>query len=324
MIGLARTTIAALALALAPVASTASAQTYPTKPVRVLVPYAAGGAVDVLARTLGQALAKSWGQQTVVDNRPGAGGIIASQALIQAPPDGYTLILVAAGHPLNQFFYPKLPYDTFKDFTAITEVSDMPLTINVAKNSPVKDLKELLAEAKAKPGGLSYGMSGFGTSAHLAGELLNNMAGVKIVAIPYKGGAPALTAVIAGEIPLSVNPMAEVIGNLEGGTIRALAVTTAARSPALPDVPTVAEQGVAGYATGNWFGLLGPKGMDPALVSKIQQDVAVALKDQSVLDYLKKVGSVPVGSTPQAFDAFMKAEADKWGPVIKAANIKVE
>jgi len=324
VIGLARTTIAALALALAPVASTASAQTYPTKPVRVLVPYAAGGAVDVLARTLGQALAKSWGQQTVVDNRPGAGGIIASQALIQAPPDGYTLILVAAGHPLNQFFYPKLPYDTFKDFTAITEVSDMPLTINVAKNSPVKDLKELLAQAKAKPGSLSYGMSGYGTSAHLAGELLNHMADVKIVSIPYKGGAPALTAVIAGEIPLSVNPMAEVIGNLEGGTIRALAVTTAARSPALPDVPTVAEQGVAGYATGNWFGLLGPKGMDPALVSKIQQDVAVALKDQSVLDYLKKVGSVPVGSTPQAFDAFMKAEADKWGPVIKAANIKVE
>ena len=322
MIGRARLMIAALSLALASTA--AGAQGFPTKPVRMLVPNAAGGAVDVLARTLGQALAKTWGQQLVVDNRPGAGGIIASQALIQSPPDGYTLILVAAGHPLNQFFYPKLPYDTFKDFTAITEVSDMPLTINVAKASPVKDLKELLAQAKAKPGSLSYGMSGYGTSAHLAGELLNHMAGVKIVSIPYKGGAPALTAVIAGEIPMSVNPMSEVIGQLEGGTVRALAVTTAARSPVLPNVPTVAEQGVTGYATGNWFGLLGPKGMDAALVAKIQADVATALKDPTVVDYLKKVGSIPVGSTPQAFEAFMRAEADKWGPVIKAANIKVE
>ncbi len=322
MINLARIIIAALVLALAP--TMAKAQSYPTKPVHILVPYAAGGAVDVLARTIGQALAKSWSHQTVVENRPGAGGIIASQALIQSPPDGYTLILVAAGHPLNQFFYPKLPYDTFKDFTAITEVSDMPLTVNVAKNSPIKDLKELLEQARAKPGALSYGMSGYGTSAHLAGELLNHMAGVKIVSIPYKGGALALTAVIAGEIPMSINPMSEVIGQIEGGTVRALAVSTAKRSPTLPDVPTVAEQGVAGYACGNWFGFLGPKGMDPALVAKIQKDVAVALKDPAVVDYLKKVGSVPVGSTPGAFEAFMRAEADKWGPVIKAANIKVE
>ena len=304
--------------------SLASAQSYPNKPVRILVPYAAGGAVDVLARTIGQALAKSWGQQMVVDNRPGAGGIIASQALIQSPPDGYTLILVAAGHPLNQFFYPKLPYDTFKDFTAITEVSDMPLTINVAKNSPIKDLKELLEQAKAKPGALSYGMSGFGTSAHLAGELLNHMAGVKIVSIPYKGGAPALTAVIAGDIPMSINPMSEVIGQIEGGTVRALAVSTAIRSPALPNVPTIAEQGVANYATGNWFGFLGPKGMDPGLVAKIQKDVAVALKDPAVVDYLAKNGSVPVGSTPEAFVTFMRAEADKWGPIVKAANIRAE
>ncbi len=302
----------------------ASAQTFPNKPVRLLVPYAAGGAVDVLARTIGQALAKTWGQQSVVDNRPGAGGIIASQALVQSPPDGYTLILVAAGHPLNQFFYPKLPYDTFKDFTPITEVADMPLTINVAENSPIKDLKQLLDQARAKPEAFSYGMSGYGTSAHLAGELLNHMAGVKIVSIPYKGGAPALTAIIAGEIPVSINPMSEVIGQLRSGTVRALAVSTAKRSPALPDVPTVAEQGVAGYACGNWFGFLGPKGMDPALVAKIQKDVAVALKDPAVVDYLSQVGAVAVGSTPQEFDAYMHAEADKWGPVIKAANIQVQ
>ena len=167
-------------------------------------------------------------------------------------------------------------------------------------------------------------MSGYGTSAHLAGELLNHVAGVNIVSIPYKGGAPAVTAVISGEIPMSINPLSEVVGQIEGGTIRTLAVSTAKRSPTLPDVPTVAEQGVAGYACGNWFGFLGPKGMDGALVAKIQKDIAGALKDQTVIDYLSKNGSVAVGSTPGEFDAFMRAEANKWGPVIKAANIKVE
>ncbi|MFD2183913.1 tripartite tricarboxylate transporter substrate binding protein [Rhodoplanes azumiensis] len=320
-----RLALAALALPLVAAApSVAPAQSFPDKPVHILVPYAAGGAVDVLARTIGQAVSKTWGQQIVVDNRPGAGGIIASQALIQSPADGYTLLLVASGHPLNQFFYPKLPYDTFADFTPITEVAYSPLTINVAKNSPVKDLKELLDQARAKPESLSYGMSGIGTSAHLAGELLNHMAKVKIVAIPYKGGAPALMSVIAGEIPMSINPMAEVVGQLEGGTVRALAVTTGVRSPALPDVPTVAEAGVVGFDTAVWWGLLGPKGMNPALVEKIQQDIAAALKDPTVEAYLKKTGSVAVGSTPAAFSAFMKTEADKWGPVIKAAKIELK
>ncbi|MBK5961482.1 ABC transporter substrate-binding protein [Rhodoplanes elegans] len=320
-----RLALAALALPLvAAVPSVAPAQSFPTKPVHILVPYAAGGAVDVLARTVGQAVSKTWGQQIVVDNRPGAGGIIASQALIQSPADGTTLLLVASGHPLNQFFYPKLPYDTFADFTPITEVAYSPLTINVAKNSPVKDLKELLDQARAKPESLSYGMSGIGTSAHLAGELLNHMAKVKIVAIPYKGGAPALMSVIAGEIPMSINPMAEVVGQLEGGTVRALAVTTGVRSPALPDVPTVAEAGIAGFDTAVWWGLLGPKGMDPALVEKIQKDVAAALKDPTVEAYLKKTGSVAVGSSPKDFAAYMKTEADKWGPVIKAAKIELK
>lgn len=321
MKALTRAALAAGALALA--STTAFAQAYPNKPVRILVPYAAGGAVDVLARTIGNALSKTWGQQPVVDNRPGAGGIIASQALIQSAPDGYTLILVASGHPLNQFFYPKLPYDTFKDFTPITQVAYSPLTIAVSKDNKAKNLQELLAQARAKPESMSYGMSGIGTSAHLAGELLNHMAKVKIVSIPYKGGAPALTAVIAGEIPMSFNPMSEVVGQLEGGTVRAIAVTTATRSPALPDVPTVAEQGVPGFDTSVWWGYLGPKGMDPALVAKIQTDIAAALKDPAVVAYLKKTGAVPVGSTPKDFDAFMRAEADKWGPVLKAANIKM-
>ena len=300
------------------------AEPFPTRPVRILVPYAAGGAVDVLARTLGQSLSKTWGQQPVIENRPGAGGTIASQALTQSAPDGYTLILVASGHPLNQFFYPKLPYDTFKDFTAISEIAYSPLAIVVSKDSPVKNLEELLATARAKPESLSYGMSGNGTSAHLAGELLNYMAKVKIQAIPYKGGAPALTAVIAGEIPMSVNPLPEVVGQLEGNAVRALAVTTAQRSKALPDVPTVAEAGIPGYDASVWWGFLGPAGMAPDLVAKIHADLAAALKDPVVLTALEKMGATPVGSSPKDFDAFMRAEAAKWEPVLKEANIKMQ
>jgi tripartite-type tricarboxylate transporter receptor subunit TctC len=305
--------------------ATAKAETFPAKPVHILVPYAAGGAVDVLARTLAQSLAKTWGQQPVIDNRPGAGGVIASQALAQSSPDGYTLILVASGHPLNQFIYPRVPYDTFKDFTAITEVASSPLAIVVAKDSPYKTLSDLLAAAKKEPDKLSYGMSGNGTSAHLAGELLKYMAGVKIVAIPYKGGAPALTAVIAGEIPLSINPLAEAIGQLEGdGPVRAVAVTSAQRAKALPNVPTVAESGVAGYDVSVWWGFLGPAKMPPEIVAKLDTDLKTALKDESVLATLDKIGATPVGSSSKEFDAYLHAEAAKWEPVIKDAKISAQ
>lgn len=299
-----------------------AAEPYPSKPVHILVPYAAGGAVDVLARTLGQALAKTWGQQPVIENRPGAGGIVASQALTQAAPDGYTLILVASGHPLNQFIYPSVPYDTFKDFTAISEVASSPLAIVVAKDSPYKTLSDLLAAARKEPDKLSYGMSGNGTSAHLAGELLKYMSGTRIVAIPYKGGAPALTAVIAGEIPLSINPLAEAIGQLEGGAARALAVTSAERSKALPGVPTIAESGVSGYDVSVWWGVLGPAKMPPEIVAKLETDLKAALQDTGVLSTLDKIGATPVGSSARDFDAYMHAEATKWEPVLKAADIR--
>ena len=313
-------TTAAIGLA----APAAEAQSFPAKQVTFYVPYAAGGAVDVIARTIGQSLSKSWGQVPVIENRPGAGGTVASKALTQATPDGHTLILVASGHPLNQFFYPSLPYDTFKDFTAITEVAFSPLAIMVAMDNPAKNLQELLALAKAKPDFLSYGMSGNGTSAHLAGELLNHMAGVKIVSIPYKGGAPALTSVMAGDIPMSINPLPEVVGQLDGGQLRAIAVTTTARAKLLPNVPTVAESGVAGYDTAVWWGFLGPANMPPALVARIQADIATALKDPVVMTALEKIGATPLGSSPAEFDAYMRAEAAKWGPILKEANIKIQ
>ena len=302
----------------------ASADDFPTKPVRVLVPYAPGGAVDILARTLGESLSKTWKQQLVVENRPGAGGIVASQALVQSPPDGYTLILVASGHPLNQFFYPKLPYDTFKDFTAISELAYAPNVIVVADRHPARTLRDLIAMAREKPGALSYGMSGNGTSAHLAGELLKHMAGLDILAVPYKGGAPALTAVLGGEIPMSVNPLTEAIGQIRGGSVRALAVTTAQRSPVLPDVPTVAESGVAGYDTAVWWGLLAPAGMSAELAERLQRDFRKALDDPAVKDRLTALGAVPVASAPAEFDRFLHAEVAKWEPVIRAARISIQ
>ena len=313
-----------LGAALMLVSVSAHAENFPNKPVHILVPYAAGGAVDVLARTLGQSLAKIWGQQPVIENRPGAGGIVASQALTQAPPDGYSLILVASGHPLNQFIYPSLPYDTFKDFTAISEIASSPLAILVSKKSPHTNLEDLLSAARKDPDSLSYGMSGNGTSAHLAGELLKYMAGVKIVAIPYKGGAPALTAVIAGDIPMSINPLAEVVGQIEGGQLRAVAVTSAQPSRTLPDVATVAASGVPGYDVSVWWGFLGPARMPPELVTKVETDLKTALQDPNVLMTLEKIGATPVGSGSREFEAFMHAEAAKWEPVLKAANIRAQ
>jgi tripartite-type tricarboxylate transporter receptor subunit TctC len=301
-----------------------AADQFPTRPVKILVPYAAGGAVDVLARTLGQSLSKTWGQQPVIENRPGAGGIVASQVLAQSPADGYTLILVASGHPLNQFIYPKLPYDTFKDFTAITEVASSPLAIVVKKDGNIESLKDLIAQAKAKPDSLSYAMAGNGTSGHLAGELFKHAAQVKIVPVPYKGGAPALLAVIGGDVPVSVNPLPEVIGQLAGGGVRALAVTTSQRAPQLPDVPTVAEAGVPGYEASVWWGLLAPAGLPPEITEKLHQDVVHALADPVVKAALEKLGASPVGSSPREFDAFIRAEAVKWEPILKDAQIKVE
>jgi tripartite-type tricarboxylate transporter receptor subunit TctC len=314
--------VAAAALLL--MATGARSENFPSKPVHILVPYAAGGAVDVLARTLGQSLAKTWGQQPVIDNRPGAGGIIASQALAQATPDGYTLILVASGHPLNQFIYPSLPYDTFGDFTAISQIASSPLAIVVSAKSPYTKLEDMLAASRKEPDLLSYGMSGNGTSAHLAGELLKYMANVKIVAVPFKGGAPALTAVIAGDIPMSINPLAEVVGQIGQGPLKAVAVTSAVRSKALPDIPTVAESGVPGYDVSVWWGVLGPARMPPEIVAKLEADLKAALGDPAVQATLEKTGATPVGSGSREFDAFMRAEAAKWEPVLKAANIRAQ
>jgi tripartite-type tricarboxylate transporter receptor subunit TctC len=309
--------------------ATASAQdadhgTFPAKPVRLLVPFPPGGAVDIVARTLGDELTRRWGQQVVIENRPGAGGIIASQAAAQSPADGYTLILVATGHALNPYFYVKLPYDPFNDFTPISLVGFSPNMLLVRSDSPFKSVADVLAGARQRPGYLSYGHAGNGTSPHLAGELLKYLAKVEIAAIPYKGGAPSLNDLIGGHVPLTFNNIPESIAQVRAGAVRPLGVTTAARSPTLPDVPTIAEAGVPGYDTGVWWGFLAPAGLPAGVKAKLAKDCAEAVKAPAVVERLRGLGATPVGSAPVEFADFIRSEYEKWGPVIKAAGIKAE
>jgi len=296
---------------------------FPSKPVRIFVPYAAGGGVDTIARTLGDVVSKQWAQPVVVENRPGAGGVVASQALVASPADGYTLIVVASGHPTNPFLYPKIPYDTFRDFTPISLLASSPNILLVRADSPFKTLADMIAQARAKPGSLSFGHAGIGTSTHLAGELLKKLAGIDLNAIPYKGGALAMNDLLGGQIPLSFNNGPESIGQLQAGTVRALAVTTAARTPLLPDVPSMSET-VPGYDTEVWFGLLGPGGMPAELVAKLSRDFVAALNTDAVRERLTRLGVVPIGSSSQQFDAKIHADYEKWGPIITAAGMKAE
>jgi len=300
----------------------AHAQSYPSAPVHMLVPYPPGGAVDIIARTLGDELGRQWGQSIIIENRPGAGGVIASQTLVKSPPDGYTLILVAAGHALNPYFYAKMPY-TFEDFTPVSLIGSSPNMLLVRADSPYKTLADMLADARARPGQLSYAHPGNGTSPHLAGELLKALTKVEISAVPYKGGAPSLADLMGGHIPLSFNNIPESIAQIRAGTVRPLGVTTAARSSVLPDVPSIGET-VPGYDTGVWWGVLAPAGLPAAIRDKIANDVAQALKAAAVKDRLTDLGAATVGSSPAEFGSFIRAEYEKWGPIIKAAGIRAE
>src|ERR1700704_5698301 len=315
--------MAAVAAVMSAVAGAAQAQPFPAKSVHIFVPYPAGGGVDVLSRTLGDVVSKQWGQSVVVENRPGAGGMIASQALVASPPDGYTLIVVASGHATNPFLYPKLPYDTFKNFTPISLLASSPNVLLVRADSLFKTLADVIAAARAKPGSLSFAHAGTGTSTHLAGELLKNLARIDLNAIPYKGGAPAINDLLGGQIPMSFNNGPESVGQLEAGTVRALAVTTASRASFLPDVPSMAET-VPGYDTEVWWGLLGPAGMPRGIVGKLSNHFVAALNTEAVKERLGKLGASPIGSSPQKFDAKIRADYKKWGPIIEAAGIKAE
>ena len=269
-------------------------------------------------RSQGHGANRSWSR-----TRRWAGGVVASQALAASAPDGYTLIVVASGHATNPLLYPKIPYDTFKAFTPISLLASSPNILLVRADSPFRTLGDMIAQARAKPGSLSFGHAGNGTSTHLAGELLKSLARIDIEAISYKGGAPAINDLLGGQIQMSFNNAPEALGQLEAGTLRALAVTTAARSPFLPDVPAMAET-VPGYDTEVWWGLLGPAGMPPELVRKLSHDFIAALNSAEVKERLAKLGASPIGTSPEAFDARIHADYEKWAPVIKAAGIRAE
>jgi tripartite-type tricarboxylate transporter receptor subunit TctC len=319
----ARGVVAAVALLVFAAAACAE-DAYPSKPVHIYVPYPPGGAVDIVARTLGDALGKAWAQSVVIENRPGAAGIIAEQALVQAAPDGYTLILVASGHALLPHFYDKLPYDTFKDFTPISQIGSSPNMLLVRADSPFKSVGDVIAAAKARPGALSYGHAGNGTSPYLSGELFKYMAEVAITPVPYKGGAPALADLVGGQIPLTFNNIPESLGQVQAGTVRPLGVTTAARSPVLPNVPTIAETGVPGYDTGVWWGVFAPAGLPAAIQAKLAKDCADAVRTPAMQAKLLQLGATPIGSTAAALAKVTRDDYEKWGPVIKAAGLKID
>jgi tripartite-type tricarboxylate transporter receptor subunit TctC len=316
--------LASIVTVLAAIGITLAQDAFPSRPVHLLVPFAPGGAVDIVARTLGDELSNRWGRAVVVENRPGAGGMVASEVAAKAAPDGYTLIIVATGHALNPHLYAKLPYDSFNDFTPLSLIGTSPNMLLVRADSPIRTLADLIAAARERPGQISFGHAGNGTSPHLAGELLKYMAKIDITPIPYKGGAPALTDLIGGHIPMTFNNIPESIAQVTAGTVRPLGVTTAIRSPVLPNVPTIAESGLPEFDTGVWWGLLGPGGLAPDIKTKLAKDCIEAVNTPTVKARLLALGATPIGSSPEEFAALIRSDYEKWGPIIKAAGIRGE
>jgi tripartite-type tricarboxylate transporter receptor subunit TctC len=317
----------ALAIALAafaPEVGNAFAQSYPSKPIRLIVPFAAGGAVDVLARLIAGKLGESLGQPMVVENRPGAGGNIAADAVAKAAPDGYTLLQNTNGQAISPALYRNLPFDAVGDFTPITQLVASNLILVASPKSEITSLKQLIALAKASPGSLSYGSSGVGNPLHLTMEMLKTAAGIDLVAVPYRGDAQINAALIAGEMQVAVVPLATARALIENGQLRALAVTAARRAAALPDVPTVAEQGVAGFASTSWQGWFAPARTPREIVALIQREVAKALALPDVAERLKAMSYEGVGSTPEAFDAYFRSELAKFARIVREARIPVQ
>jgi tripartite-type tricarboxylate transporter receptor subunit TctC len=301
----------------------ALAQSYPVKPVRIVVPFAPGGGSDFIARFMAQRLTTALGQQVIVENKPGAGGILGIDAGIKSPPDGYTLTLIASSYTVNPSVY-KINFDPVSDITPIIQMSQGPLLVVVRPSLPVKTTKELIALAKSKPGQLNFASSGQGSVIHLATELFDSMAGVKMNHIPYKGTGPALTDTIGGQTDIFFSSTATALPHVQSGKLRPIAVTTAKRIPALPNVPTVAESGVPGYEVILWHGLIGPKGLPRPIVDRINGEVTKALKLKETAEQLQNDGVAPAGGTPEQFAAQIKKEIQVWRKVAADAGVKAE
>ncbi len=314
---------ALLAIGLGSLASGALAQAWPSKPIRAVVPFAAGGVADVVARAVLPRLSEALGQPIVIDNRGGAGGTLGTAIAAKAPADGYTLLVPAASHATTPGLYTKLPFDPVGDFAAVTQIVTVPYLLVVNPSVPAKDVREFIALAKSRPGQLTYGSAGNGSSNHLAGELFESMAGVDLLHTPYKGSGPALTDVIGGHLTFMFDTINTSIGHIRAGQLRVLGVGTARRSQALPDVPTIADAGgLPGYEAATWIGLLAPAGTPREIVTRLNREIVAILQQPDVRERLAAQGAEPVGSSPEQFEAFVKAEIAKWGKVIRDANIK--
>ncbi len=306
------------------IAAPALSQAWPTRPVRIIVPFAPGGGVDTVTRFLAQKLTEQVGSSFVVENRPGAAGVLGAELVAKAPPDGHTLFTSAPEFSINPSVRAKLPYDPFKDFAYISQLTSGQFMLVSHPSVPARTVKQLIALAKARPGELNYGSSGAGGINHLAGELLQSMAGIRWVHVPYKGAGPATAALMGGEIGFVFASTTGLIAPAKAGKVRPIAVTGPKRFSELPETPTIAESGLPGYNVTGWYGFYAPAGTPPQIVKRLNDEARKGLYSAEVKDKLEKTGNEPVVSTPDEFVAFMRTEIDKWAKVVKSANIRVE
>jgi tripartite-type tricarboxylate transporter receptor subunit TctC len=305
-------------------ASRALSANWPLRMVRIVVPFPPGGSTDITARLVGNRLQEVWGQTVVIENKPGAGGNIASNMVAHSDPDGYTVFIVGPGLATNQFLYPSLSYDPVGDFAPVTLLITQPNVMCVPNSKPAKSVKEFIAYCNDNRGKVTYASSGNGTTLHLSGELFKRLANVEMTHIPYRGGALAINDLLPGRVDVSFDNMPSIIGHVRAGAVRALAVTTKERVAVVPDLPTIAEAGVPGFDVSSWFGFFVPVKTPQEIIAKLNADTNAALAHASVKSRFDDLGATPRGTTPEQLAAFLKSEIDKWGPVIKDARIKVE
>jgi tripartite-type tricarboxylate transporter receptor subunit TctC len=312
-------------LALAAGAGSAAAQAWPTRPLRLVVPFSAGaGILDIMARLISQRLSAALGQQVVVDNKPGAGGNVGAEIVAKAQPDGYTLLIAGPALAVSPYLYAHLDFDPLGDFAGVTMINSAPLLLVVHPSLPFKSVPELIAYAKANPGKLNYGSGGVGATPYLAVELLKSMAGFDAVHVPYKGGAPALADLVAGQISFMIENVPGTLPFVKDGKLRALAITSRERSALVPDLPTMIEAGVPGYEMVGWNGIFMPKGTDPKIVERVQGELATILRSADLREQFAKLGAEAVGNSPAAFTAFYREESARWGKIIRDRGIKPE
>jgi tripartite-type tricarboxylate transporter receptor subunit TctC len=300
----------------------AAAQQFPSKVVKLVVPQTPGGATDVFARKIGQALSEKWGQPVIVENRAGAGGVVGTDVVAKSAPDGYTLLVTYAGsQAINASLYPKIPFDTVKDFQTIATLASTPFVLIVHSKLPAKDLAEFIALARAKPDALTYASSGNGSVNHLLGEMLKTDAAIKMLHVPYRGVAPAITDVIAGQVDSAFSSVPSVLQMVQSDKVRALAVSSARRISAAPEIPTIAESGFPGFDVNPWWGILAPAGLDMVIVRKINSDVEAILRTKDMIDFLAAQGAEPLITSPEEFLKILEADVVKWSKVVKSAGV---